>query len=186
MSDNNSAFPRQDLPETEKNEAWFKSHLDFAEHLIQNSSYHNQKMNRMYDSYNGKTEADSIKYLVSTYGKQNRTKYIPYRLSKAKIDGLQGEFLKMPLNSTVRTINADAVTERMLKYEMMLGAMHAKPEIEKLRENGVDVLEGMPIPDKNDPTAFKKMSFKEKNETIMQILLKDMLRSMDVHMKLCS
>ena len=184
MSTGTVQFPRQDIPETQKNESFFKKHLDFAEHLITNGNYQNQKMDRLYNGYNGKTEADSIKYLVSTYGKKNRAKYIPYRLSKAKIDGLQGEFLKMPLNSTVHSVNNDAVTEKMQKYELMLGAMNAKKEIEKLRSVGVNVLEGMEIPDKNDPAAFSKMSFKEKNEVIMQVLLQELIKDLNIKLKL--
>ena len=176
-----SLLPRQDIPnkdkdpKTEKGKKWFKEHLDFAEHLLKNNAARVDKMSRLYDSYNGKTEADSIKYLVSTYGRKNRAKYIPYRISKTKLDILEGEFLKMPLNATVKTINSEAVSEKMQRYELMLGAMHAKKELEKLKEVGVDVLEGMPIPDKDDPSAFKQLSFKDKNEAIMQIMLKQII-----------
>lgn len=183
-------LPRQDIPEkdkdpkTEKGKKWFQDHLDFAEHLLKNNNGRVQKMSRMYDSYNGKTEADSVRYLVSTYGRKNRSKYIPYRISKTKLDILEGEFLKMPLNATIKTINSDAVSEKMAKYELMLGAMHAKKELEKLREVGVDVLNGMPIPDKDDPSAFKSISFKDKNESVMQIMLKEIIKELSVHRKL--
>ncbi len=174
----NASMPRQDIPENDKNEKWFKSHLEFAEHLINNGSAHVSKMNRLYDSYNGKTEADSIKYLVSTYGKRNRSKYIPYRLSKTKLDILVGEFLKTNLNATVKTINSAAVTAKMQRYELMLGAMHAKSALDKLGSVGVDVMEGAKIPDKDDPTAFQQMSFKDKNESIMQIMLKEFIKEL--------
>lgn len=177
-------FPRQDVLEIEKNANWYKQHLDYAEQMINNSSTNVQKMSRLYDSYNGKLEEDSIKYLVSTYGKRNRAKYIPYRLSKTKLDMLIGEFLKQPLNATVKTTNSEAVTEKMNKYELMLGAMHAKDQLDKLKSVGVDPLEGMPVPDKNDPTAFSKLSFKDKNESIMQIMLKQIVKELDIHQKL--
>lgn len=176
-------FPRQDVPEKDKNEAWFKRHLEFAEHLITSGRPSVQKMNRLYDSYNGKTEAESIKYLVSTYGKRNRSKYIPYRLSKTKLDILVGEFLKTNLNGTVRTINSSAITAKMQKYELMLGAMNAKPELDKLMAVGVDVMEGAKVPDKDDPQAFEKMSFKDKNESVMQIMLKEFTRELSLLQK---
>ena len=179
-----SQFPRQDVKETEKNETWYKEHLDYAEQLIGNCSTQVEKMSRLYDSYNGKLEEDSIKYLVSTYGKRNRAKYIPYRLSKTKLDMLVGEFLKTPLNATVKTINSEAVTEKMKKYEFMLGAMHAKEPLEKLKAVGVDPTEGMEIPDKADPSAFSKMSFKDKNEAIMQIMLRTINKELNIHQKL--
>jgi len=180
----NPVWPRQDIPETKKNKKWFKEHLDYAEMLLKNSDQLNTKMARLYDSYNGKSEAESIRYLVSTYGKANRSKYIPYRLSKTKLDILIGEFLKTPLNATVKTINSEAINAKMSKYELMLGAMNAKAEIEKLRSVGVDVLEGMPIPDKNDPSAFSKLSFKDKNEAVMQIMLKEFVKELGLHGKL--
>jgi len=183
-------FPRQDIPDkdkdpkTEKGKKWFQEHLDFAEHLLKNNGSRIEKMSRLYDSYNGKTEADSIRYLVSTYGKKNRSKYIPYRISKTKLDILEGEFLRMPLNATVKTINSEAVSAKMDRYELMLGAMHSKKELEKLKEVGVDVLEGMPVPDKDDPSAFKSLSFKDKNESIMQIMLKQIIKELSVKRKL--
>lgn len=177
-------FPRMDVAETQKTAKWYKEVLDYTEHTLHNQQYRIQKMNRMYDGYNGKTEADSIRYLVSTYGKKNRAKYIPYRLSKTKLDILVGEFLKTPLNATVRTINSEAVSAKMEKYELMLGAMHAKEELGILNSVGVDVMEGAPIPDKNDPTSFSKLSFKDKNESIMQIMLKQFVKELGIHEKL--
>lgn len=183
MANQSSVFPRMDIPESQKGENWYKEALDCAQKTLINQSYRIAKMNRMYDSYNGKTEADSIRYLVSTYGKKNRAKYVPYRLSKTKLDILVGEFLKAPLNATVRTINSDAVSAKTKKYELMLGAMEAKDEIMKLKSVGVDVMEGAEIPDKGDPTAFSKLSFKDKNESIMQIMLKEFTKSLDLHGK---
>lgn len=180
-------YPRQDIPDAEKeknDKAWYKEHLYYAETILNLNRTKIAKMNRLYNSYNGITEAESIKYLVSTYGKRNRAKYVSYRLSKVKLDMMVGEWLKMPLNATIKTINAEAVTEKMKKYELMLAAMHAKPELEKLKSVGVDVMEGAEVPDKNDPNAFSKMSFKSKNESVMQILLKQMIKEFGVHEKL--
>lgn len=179
----NAIFPRQDILETQKTPKWYGENLDYAEHLLQNSRSMVQEMNLCYDSYVGKTEAESIKYLISTYGMKNRGKYVPYRLSKTKLDVLVGEWLQMPLNSTVKTVNSEAVTAKMQKYELMLGAMNAKPEIDKLKSVGVDVMEGMEVPDKNDPSAWEKMSFKDKNESIMQIMLKEMIPELGIQEK---
>src|ERR1035437_7025501 len=140
-------LPRQDIPEIKKDETWYKGHTDYAEKCILNRSHHVVHMSALFDSYNGNTEADSIKTLVSTYGKKNRSKYVSYKLSKTKLDILVGEFLKMPLNATVKSVNATAISEKMAKYHMALGAMHAKEPLDKLKSVGVDVMEGAQIPD---------------------------------------
>lgn len=175
------AFPRQDIPEKDKNDQWFKDHLIFAEHLLKNSRPEIAKMDKLYDSYNGKSEAESLKYLVSTYGKRNRAKYIPYRLSKTKLDILVGEFLKTNLNATVKTINSSAVSKKTQRYELMLGAMYSQEALEKLKGVGVDVLNGADVP--KDKTAFEKLSFKDKNESVMQIMLKEIIPELDIKAK---
>ena len=163
-------WPRQDIPQKDKTPEWYKLHANFAEHIVQNNSAVNNKMNQEYDSYNGKSEAGSIKHIVSTYGKQNKIQHVSYKLSKTKLDILDGEFLQMPINGTVKTINSSAITEKTQKYEMVTGASHAKEELMKMKASGVDVMEGMDIPDKEDKSAFAKMNFNDKNESIMQIM----------------
>lgn len=181
---NSSYFPRQDVREIDKNPAWYKEHGLYFEQVYMNLRNNNDKMNLEYNSYNGKTEANSIKHLVSTYGKANRSKYISYRLSKTKLDGIVGEFLKMPLNNTIKTINSDAVTNKMRRFDFLNGAMHVKKALEKVKTYGVDVMQGVEIPDKDDPTAFSKMKFKDKNETIMQILLTSISKEIRLKSKL--
>lgn len=174
-------MPRQDIPEKDKNLEWFKKHMDYAEQVLTNRRAVIDKANRLYDSYNGKTEAESIRHLVSTYGKKNRSKYISYRLSKTKLDILVGEFLKMPLNATVKTINSSAVTEKTRKYELALAAMHAQEPLQKLLKVGVDVMEGAQVP--KDKTEFQAMSFKDKNESVMQIMLNEFKKEFRLQQK---
>lgn len=178
------SFPRQDIPTKDKTAEWYKLHANFAEHIVNNNNSLNQIMDREYDSYNGKSEAGSIKHIVSTYGKQNKTTHISYKLSKTKLDILDGEFLQMPINGVVKTINSSAVTAKTAKYETVLGAMHGKEELMKMKATGVDVMEGMDIPDKEDKSAFAKMNFNDKNESIMQIMLKEISNEIGFHGKL--
>jgi len=95
-----------------------------------------------------------------------------------------GEKLKRPLSSTVETINRDAISAKMRQMDIMIGAMLAKDELRKLQSIGVDVMEGAPIPENEDDPIWKKMSPKDKEEDIMQIILDNQLIELDVRKKM--
>jgi hypothetical protein len=178
-------FPRQDIPQVEKTEKWALLHRDYAKELLELKKNSIDKKTRLYQAYNGETVSSSVRYLTQTYGKKNRTKYVDYRLGKPKIDMLNNEFLQRPLYSTISTINIDAKTAKLDNYEMMLGAAHAKKEIEKLKtEAGVDPLNGAPIPDLEDESTWNIMNFKEKNERLMQTLTDTAIKEDKLKLKL--
>lgn len=137
----------------------------------------------MYAGYNGNTQASSIVWLTETYGQKNRAKYIDYRIGRPKIDIVVNEWAKMPLNASVVTINADAKSAKLDQYELILGASHAKKELGKLKEVGVDVLEGADIPDPEDESYWSTMSFKDKNESVMQTILDNQIKELDLKTK---
>lgn len=180
-----SIFPRQDIFEKDKNKDWLKKHLDYAEDILRNYGNVKARMTRLFDAYNGVKDPASIEYLERTYGQQNRSKYISYRLGRTKIDLLQGEWLKRPLQAVVSTINADAMSEKMENVNFMKGAMVAKEELIELKEKaGVDIMEGAPIPqDETDP-IWESMSMKDKAEDVMQILLNNQVKELHVKKKL--
>lgn len=177
-------FPRQDIPQVQKNESYAKEHRDYAKALLELKRTALDKKTRLYQAYNGETSSASVKYLTQTYGKKNRTKYVDYRLGKPKIDMLNNEFLQRPLYSTISTINLDAKTAKLDNYEMMLGAAHAKKEIEKLKtQAGVDPLNGAEIPDLEDESTWNTMNFKEKNEVLMQTLIDTAIKENKLKLK---
>ena len=176
-------FPRQDIPESEKTVDWAKAHLVYSRQLLKDRESTLEKKTRLYNQYNGRTIANSVKYLTQTYGKKNRTKYISYRLGRPKIDLINNELLKRPLYSYVSTINLDAKTAKLENYETLLGAAHAAPIIVGMRSNGVDPLNGMPIPDVADQSIFQKMNVKEKNEKLMQTLIDNAIREKKLKLK---
>jgi len=180
-------FPRQDIPENEKDEKWCIQHLDFATYLlIQRNYYYNRKITEYFNQYNGLSNANTYKYLTEAYGKKNRTKFIDYRLGKAKIDLLNGEFIDRPIRSTVYTINSEAVAEKQDQYLVMIGASLAKKELSVLKQNGLDPMEGLQVPDIDDEEGWKKINFKNKNEAIMQIIVNETLASDDTKTKLAN
>lgn len=180
-----SQAPREDIPEKDKTPEWYKLHLNFAEQLLINYTNTSDRMTRLFNSYNGVKTPESLAFWEKTYGKQNKSKYIAYRLGRTKVDLLQGEWLKRPLNATVMTINSEAMSDKMQQRDFMVGAMVAKDEITTIKDKaGVDIMEGAPIPaDENDP-IWQKMSFKDKQEDVMQIILDNQIKDLDVKKKL--
>jgi hypothetical protein len=177
-------WPRQDLPVSKKDDAWRRKHLDYAEQLLKNYSDSRARMTRLYESYNGVKTPLSLAWIERRYGKQNAAKYIAYRVGRTKLSLLHGEMLKRPLSSTVETINSDAISAKMKQMDVMIGAMLAKDELKKLKDiAGVDVMEGAPIPESEDDPIWKKMSPKDKEEDIMQIILDEQLIELDVKKK---
>lgn len=178
------SWPRDDVPEHKKDNAWLALHLSYAEQLLRNFNNTRQKMTRLYQGYNGIKPSGSLAYLEKRYGKQNIAKYISYRVGRTKLNLLHGEILKRPLSATVETINIDAVSEKMKQMDFMTGAMLAKNELADLKDKaGVDVMEGAPVPQSEDDPIWAKMSPKDKEEDIMQIILDEQVIELDLKKK---
>jgi hypothetical protein len=177
-------FPDQTIPESKKTPDWVRLHLDYGQDLLRNSNYQRGLMDESFKSYNGIKPPESVLYLTKTYGKQNRAKFIPYRAHSSKIKLMVGEFLTRPLNATVQTINREAKSEKMAQMDFMYGAMEAKAELMHLKDKvGVDVMEGAPIPNGEEDPIFDRMSPKDKEESIMQIILNEQIPSLDLKQK---
>jgi len=178
-------WPRQDIPNIEKTPQWYKQCLDYGESMLKTQNNFTARMTRLYQSYNGIKTPISTQWLEKTYGAQNKAKYIAYRLGRTKINLLYGEWLKRPLSATVQTINSEAVSEKMQQFNFMKGAMIAKSELEEVRNKvGVDVMEGVPIPENEDDPIWAKMSFKDKSEDIMQIILDEQIKALHLKKKI--
>lgn len=170
-------FPRGDCPEKDKTPEWCSKHLDYAVQILVGIDGGRAKIIRLYDSYNGIKSPASIKWLTDTYGVANKAKFIAYRVGRTKLNLMQGEWIKRPLTATVRTINKDALSAKMEHETFMLGAMLAKKELEDLRDKvGVDVMNGVPIPENEEDPLWAKMSAKDKQEDIMQIIIDEQIK----------
>lgn len=177
-------FPKQDLPESQKTPKWCSLHLDYAQGILKSSDWRRNEMDDLFKSYNGDKTPKSIQYLTKTYGKDNRAKYISYRAHNTKLKLMVGEFLTRPINATVETINRSAISEKMRQMDYYFGAVEAKKELMELKQKvGVDVLEGAEIPDSYDDPAFEKMSPKDKEEDIMQIILNEQIPALELKEK---
>jgi hypothetical protein len=169
-------FPDQTIPEIQKTPDWCALHLDYAQDILRSSDYNRTLMDEAYRAYNGEKTPASILWLTKTYGKQNRAKFVSYRPHKTKLQLMVGEFLTRPLAATVETINRDAKFEKMQQMDYYYGAMVAKKELNELKiKAGVDVLEGAEIPDSEGDPAWERLSPKDKEESLMQVILNEQI-----------
>lgn len=177
-------FPDQMVPESEKlKPSWGKQHLDYAEFLLVRRNNILANINLLYQSYNGVKTNKWWRSVNHTHGLKNRAELMSYRLCRNKLDLLNGEWLKRPLKATVETVNQDAKSSKMEQADFLMGAMLAKESLNSLKEVGVDVTQGMQIPqDENDP-YWETMSYKDKNEEIMQIIVDNAIKELSLQEK---
>ncbi len=170
-------FPREDIPTIEKTPQWCKLHLDWGVRLLYSPNVDNLNATRLYRSYNGVKDPRNVKWLQETYGPSYRAKFIPYRVGRTKQYLLEGEWLKRPLTATVETINIAAKNDKMAQVDFMVGAMTARKELLELKDKaGVDVMEGAPIPENEEDPLWEKMSPKDREEDIMQIIIDEQVK----------
>ncbi len=176
-------FPNQDVPLKDRGLNWVKLHLDYADSILNRRNSIYGIMDRLYNSFNGVKNVDALRFIEKTYGRANKAKYIAYRLGRNKLMLLQGEYLNQPLKPTVSTINSDARIKKLDEADTMRGALSSREEIEKLKQAGVDVLEGMELPEGDPEEVWNSMSFKDKNEHVMQVILDNALVELDMKHK---
>jgi len=177
-------YPSQDIPLKDRGLTWVKLHLDYADNILNRRSNIYGIMDRLYNSYNGVKNNDALKYIEKTYGRSNKAKFISYRLGRNKLMLLQGEWLNQPLRPTVTTINVDAKVKKLDEADMVKGALLAREEVAALKEQGVDVMEGMELPQGDPEEVWNSMNFKDRNEHVMQLILDNALIELDMKHKL--
>ena len=152
-----------------------KEMLDYA--ILQWEARHDRRLRleKLYNSYNGIVDQKEIDSITKTTGKKSKTKYVKYRLGRSKLKQLHGEFLEIPIEPVVRSVNRDAQNEKMNKYKKAFGMSLGKPWIEQVRAMGYDVFSGIQIPDKDDKKFWSINNFKLANEMIMNTIIEDKL-----------
>jgi hypothetical protein len=144
--------------------------IDFGVQLYTERNNIREINKKMYDSYNGILNKKEIERIVKKSGRTSGTPLIPYRIGRNKVKQLIGEFLQIGIRSTVYTVNPEAKKQKYDKYIQYKGMAHAKPMIEKARQQGLNVYSGLKIPDEKE-LKISSEKFKSTNEIIMQTLI---------------
>lgn len=161
--------------------------LLYAIHRFNNlRNYQLNKMNQLYNSFNGLINEQQFQYLNQTYGKDNLVRYKDYRLGRAKMELLIGEWLGRERMNKVSSINPEAKSQLFEDYAFQLGLKHNADNLKKLRQNDVPVLRGIEPLDIDDDKIFELLSSKRKSTLVMQILLDKGIEVEDIWTKLAS
>jgi len=162
-------FPDFNIDEHLRTQKWANSVVDAGVADNVNRNMRLKQMNLNYLSHNGVDNSKAYAFITNAYGKKSRTKFIDYKMMRTKIKQLEGEFLSTPITATVASVNADAINEKLDNAYFLLGAAHAKPQIEDVKQTlGVDPTEGMDVPAPSDPNLWKLLAPQGKNEVVMQ------------------
>lgn len=151
--------------------------LDYAVKQWYSRDARIKKISKLYDAHNGVLDLKEVENVTKSTGKESKTKYVKYRLGRTKLKQLHGEFLEITLEPTVRTVNREAINKKMAKYKELLGLSLSKPQIEKVRQMGYNVLSGIQIPDVNDKSVWNINNFKLANEIVMQRIVEDKMQT---------
>lgn len=181
-----ASFPNQLVPEKDKlKPEWGRMHLDYAVALLNSKKQANAVKDKTYLNYNGDKSASNLfnHFSYLTDGKR-RAKHkitpIAYRYGRNKLALLEGEYLKRPIKATVTTENIDAKTAKAEQAYFMYGAMASKGAIDALKNIGVDPTNGAIIPESPDDPVWQNMSFKDKYEKMMQVLINNGIVEQDL------
>lgn len=171
--------PSQTIPETEKTPEWGVKNIQWGLSILDNREKDIQRLNSLYDSYDGVRTEQSRLWITRSHGKESRAPFYSYKIGRVKQYLLEGEYLKTPLKAVVQTVNRKAKYDKMEQADLIHGAVYAKEEVAKIKEVlGIDVLNGAQIPQTMD--ELKNWSPKDLQEDIMQIILNEQVKSLNV------
>lgn len=152
--------------------------LDWAVQQYLSRQSRQERIDKLYNAHNGIIDQSEIDSIIKFTGKKSKTKYVKYRLGRAKLKLVHGEFLEISLDPTVSTVNREARNEKMQKYKRMLGLSLAKPYIETSKSMGYEIYTGINIPDREDKDFWHVNNFKLSNEMGMQHIINDKMKNL--------
>jgi hypothetical protein len=172
-----------EIPSGQKENPKVKEALDWAVEQWKSRGDRNQRLDKLYNAFNGVVDQSEIDSIIKFTGRKSKTKYVKYRLGRSKLKLVHGEFLEIPITPTVHTVNRDAQNEKMNRYKKLYGMSLAKPYIEKTREMGYDVYPGVKIPDRENQDFWHINNFKLTNEMAMQAIIDDKMQTQKMKSK---
>ena len=152
-------FPRQNIPESKKDEKWHRDCIDYFLHQQQIETYVSNKT-KDYENYllaSGEFNKDQFKYITDMYGMTAPARLVNYPIIQNKLDLLAGELITQPLQYTVNVINKNAIRRKTEELVSIAVETILRPERRK-----IEAAMGTKIPDedlgeeipKDTPTLF--------------------------------
>lgn len=165
-------FPRQNIPEKDKNKDWCKSVIESILRYYRYNTrftYERKKEYENYLIYNGIFDVKQFQYVTDAYGITAPARLVNYPIIAPKIDLLIGEFISQPLRFSVTSINEDAVSRKLDKKVTAAAEQLLRPVRAEIAEvTGIELQEeeyGLEVPE--DVDEFNRMDFREHTEDMI-------------------
>ena len=177
-------FPRQNIPESKKNEDWHRDCVDYFLKQQQVETFVSNKT-KDYENYliaSGEFNKDQFKYITDMYGMTAPARLVNYPLIQNKLDLLAGELITQPLQYTVNVINRNAIRRKTEELVAIAAETILKPERRKIEE-----VTNTKIPDEDlgeeipeDVEQFMKMNYRTNVEKQVSVGLKYLIDRWDL------
>lgn len=185
-----ASFPEFFLSESDKKADDYKWAKNWIDAIVEYDNSiemvtRRRSIQKNFDTFNGIHESRGKKFITQAYGNALSTDYVPFHMARTKERLLFGEFLDIGLKSTVESINPDSIAENLKQRNFISELMEAKPYIDAVRKTtGLNVLNGMQIPEQGSPEAEIALKPKRRNEIIMQRIIDKKIEEDQLRMKL--
>jgi len=177
-------FPRQNIPESKKDEDWHRDCVDYFLKQQQVETFVSNKT-KDYENYliaSGEFNKDQFKYITDMYGMTAPARLVNYPLIQNKLDLLAGELITQPLQYTVNVINRNAIRRKTEELVAIAAETILKPERRKIEE-----VTNTEIPDEDlgeeipeDVEQFMKMNYRTNVEKQVSVGLKYLIDRWDL------
>ncbi len=177
-------FPRQNIPESKKDEDWHRDCVDYFLKQQQVETFVSNKT-KDYENYliaSGEFNKDQFKYITDMYGMTAPARLVNYPLIQNKLDLLAGELIVQPLQYTVNVTNRNAIRRKTEELVAIAVETILKPERRKIEE-----VTNTEIPDEDlgeeipeDVEQFMKMNYRTNVEKQVSVGLKYLIDRWDL------
>ncbi len=178
-------FPRQTIPEKEKDEEW---HLNCIDSALYFHRYHDnyltqrKKDHENYLIVEGNLDPKKYEYITDMYGITSPVRFVNYPMIMPKLDLLAGELVSQPLQYYVNVINKNAIRRKNEKKIQVATETVLRPirrEIEKALGSEIpDEDVGMEVP--KDVEEYQQMKFRDHIEEMVHVGLKYCIQKWDL------
>lgn len=153
-----------------------KQMVDFGVSLLRSSLTRAIEIQKNYRGYHGVYTTKEKTALTNVHGKTSATELIPHYQPKVKIDQLLGESLEVGFSAEVDTINPLEKEKKNNEALRAKGRSFAKPLINSVKDQGIDIYNQMSIPDSSEDSEFEIERFRTRNEFIGQKILNEKIK----------
>ena len=177
-----SAFPPTNIPEKNKDEAWYKKFIQAIVSDFQGSNTYEDVYTRLYMSYlyyDGLQSSEGYDFLQEAEnGDVLPAKWFTYNKIKTRVDGVVSEMALKGYDIEAVSVNKDAQSRKLKKKQEMLAKRAIRKDLAELEQiSGVPTALTDNIPETEDEIlAFMENSYKEDSEKVIETALNYLIK----------